>query len=66
LQLEHGSSLLLEAPREAYCNGARAAKRCAGAASVANRQPGPYKDKIRLATDFDQTPHEAIRAFEDG
>lgn len=35
-------------------------------ASVANRQPGHYKDKIRLAVDFDQTPHEVIRAFEDG
>lgn len=34
-------------------------------ASATNRQPGHYKGKIRMAADFDQTPQEVIRAFED-
>lgn len=34
-------------------------------ASATNRKPGRYKDKIRIAADFDQTPQEVIRSFED-
>ena len=35
-------------------------------ATVVSRKPGHYKGKIRMAADFDQTPQEVIRAFEDG
>ncbi len=34
--------------------------------AVATRQPGRFKGKVRIAPDFDQTPEEVIRAFEDG
>ena len=30
-----------------------------------NRTPGRFKGKVRMAADFDQTPEEVIRAFED-
>ncbi len=30
------------------------------------RTPGRYKDQIRIAEDFDQTPEELLNAFEGG
>lgn len=30
-----------------------------------DRQPGRFKGRIRMAADFDHTPEEVIRAFED-
>lgn len=32
---------------------------------VAERKPGRFKGRIRMAPDFDRTPDEVIRAFED-
>ncbi|WP_127475301.1 type II toxin-antitoxin system Phd/YefM family antitoxin [Sulfurivermis fontis] len=33
--------------------------------AAANRQPGRYKNKVHMAPDFDHTPQDVIRSFED-
>jgi prevent-host-death family protein len=33
--------------------------------AAAARKPGRFKGRVRLSADFDQTPAEVIRSFED-